>query len=314
MHLLEGPPPPSLAQALAEFEREFTYPLGPGRWFRIAHGDDYPRFFRAMGRAGCFVAQDEGGRVLGTLATAIRRLGLPDGREQPAAYIGDLKVTTQARGGRALFRLARAAQEWGSGEAQAFFSVVMDGTAATPERYTGRAGLPAFAALAKIVVLRLSVSAEAAGDPVPFAADTDAGERCYRELSRGRYWSPGGRPQERSEFTPAWLLDPAGAACGRLEDTRRAKRLFGNDGSELVSAHLSCFAFSEVAAGAALLRAAARRAAGLGYPALFLAVAEPDAEAMLPRLVDVRLTVAPATVYGAGLKAAIPWNINTAEI
>jgi len=116
------------------------------------------------------------------------------------------------------------------------------------------------------------------------------------------------------EFTPAWLLDPAGAACGRLEDTRRAKRLFGNDGSELVSAHLSCFAFSEVAAGAALLWAAARRAAGLGYPALFVAVAEPDAEAMLARLGNVRLTVAPATVYGAGLKAAIPWNINTAEI
>ena len=46
--------------ALARFEEQFTYPLGPGRTLRISHGDDYPRFFRAIGDAACFVAERSG--------------------------------------------------------------------------------------------------------------------------------------------------------------------------------------------------------------------------------------------------------------
>ena len=64
LHHLSGPPTPELARALATFEEQFTYPLGPDRWFRISHGDDYPRFFRAIGEAACFVAERDG-RVVG---------------------------------------------------------------------------------------------------------------------------------------------------------------------------------------------------------------------------------------------------------
>ena len=60
VHELHGPPAPELARALAEFEAGFTYPLGPGRTFHICHGDDYPCFFRAMGEAACFVAEQKG--------------------------------------------------------------------------------------------------------------------------------------------------------------------------------------------------------------------------------------------------------------
>jgi hypothetical protein len=177
-------------------------------------------------------------------------------------------------------------------------------------------GLPAFTPLAKVMVFRVpaEAEAEAVGDATRFTTDADAGERCYRELSRGRYWSPGGRPEERSELSPTWLVDAEGLACGRLEDTRRAKRLLLSDGSEMVSAHLSCFAFAEVAAGAALVRTAARRAAGLGYPALFVAAADPDIAGLQARLGSMDLTLASATVYGTGLEAGRPWNVNTAEI
>ena len=41
-------PDPDLAWALEDFERQFTYPLGAGHHFRISHGADYPRFFRAI--------------------------------------------------------------------------------------------------------------------------------------------------------------------------------------------------------------------------------------------------------------------------
>jgi hypothetical protein len=51
VHQLCSAPSPSQAKALAEFEGQFNYPLGAGRSFRISHGEDYPRFFRAIGKA-----------------------------------------------------------------------------------------------------------------------------------------------------------------------------------------------------------------------------------------------------------------------
>ena len=48
---IHSPPDPELADALSAFEQHFRYPLGRTRTFRISHGPDYPRFFRAMGKA-----------------------------------------------------------------------------------------------------------------------------------------------------------------------------------------------------------------------------------------------------------------------
>jgi hypothetical protein len=312
VHRLEGPPPVDLARALDAFEAEFTYPLGPTQTFHIAHGPDYSRFFRAMGDAACFVAEDRG-RVIGTLAGAVRRLGLPDGSEKQVVYFGDLKVTAAARHGRVLYRVIRAAQTWAERLAEAaFFSVVMDGTRATPDGYTGRVGLPAFAVVGKTIVLRLQAADNGFGER--YGSDPATGEHLYRELSVGRYCMLGGNPAERSEMTPRWLIAPDGMACGRLEDTRRAKRLLASDGAELISAHLSCFAFQRIESGISLLLDAARRAARLGCPALFVAVPELDAHAVRRALTTTVATVAPATVYGAGIEARAPWNVNTAEI
>src|SRR5262249_11759480 len=41
-----------------------------------------------------------------------------------------------------------------------------------------------------------------------------------------------------------WLVTSEGQACGLFEDTRRGKRLIADDGSQLISAHLSYFAFA----------------------------------------------------------------------
>src|SRR5262245_66563678 len=90
VHPLRAPPSPELARALDQFEEQFRYPLGPGRFFRIVHGEDYPRFFRAMGEGVCFVAEMEE-KVRGVIGAALRRLVLPDGEERPAVYLGDLK-------------------------------------------------------------------------------------------------------------------------------------------------------------------------------------------------------------------------------
>src|SRR5882724_4578734 len=111
IHRVSGPPAPALARALTEFETPFTYPLGPGKFFRISHGEDYTLFFRAQGEEACFIAENQG-RVVGALGTAIRRLWMPDGTERVAAYFGDLKIASAARGGIVLLRLARAAEVW----------------------------------------------------------------------------------------------------------------------------------------------------------------------------------------------------------
>jgi hypothetical protein len=288
--------------------------LGPGKFFRISHGEDYTLFFRAQGEGACFIAEHEG-RVVGALGTAIRRLWMPDGTERVAAYFGDLKIAAEARGGIVLLRLARAAEVWLRPKVEAGFGVVMGGTSLTPEAYTGRAGIPGFQELGRLTVFRLCGTNNCPeGQLSRFLTCAEAGLASYRHLSRGHYACPAGDAQARSEISPVWLKHPLGSASGMLEDTRKAKRLIVSDGSELLSAHLSCFAYDAAAAGAELIRVALRQAAALGLPALFVAVPEPNAQELRESLHDVEvLTAAPASVYGAGLRPG-RWNINSSEL
>jgi hypothetical protein len=313
VHPLTASPPPGLARALDRFEEQFRYPLGPGRFFRIAHGEDYPRFFRAMGEGVCFVAEREGS-ILGVMGAALRRLALPCGEECLVVYLGDVKIDPPARGGRTLPRLAGAVRQWAGARAEAAFAVVMDGTPVIPTRYTGRLGIPLFAELGKIMVLRLPTSGIHVDPGDGWLTTGERGGACYLRLSAGRYACPGGNPAERSEMVPLWLMEPGGRACGRLEDTRRAKRLIADDGVEMQSAHLSCFAYQDPTAGVELLRVALWYAARRGLPALFLAVAAGEARDFCRTLVEMGAVLAPATIYGAGLEPGPSWNINTAEI
>lgn len=292
----------------AAFERAFSYPFGEGRRFRIDHGAEPLRFFTASGRAMRFTAE-VGDAVVGTVTATLRRLRAPSGTERQAAYLGDLKVSMGARGGTAFARLARAALEALAGVGSAY-AVVMGGTERTPDLYTGRAGFPAFKPLARIVILRVSGS-----EPGPWTPGDAARLRCaWRRHSLGRYAACGGRASLRSRLKPTWLGLGDGSAVGRLEDTLRGKRLFWDDGSELLSAHLGRFAYTDPAAAAELLRVAARQAAGAGFPALLAAVPERDAAAVRGGLAGLGVSAAPATVFGIGFEEGVEWNIDTAEV
>ena len=313
VHEISRPPSVSLARALAEFEEPFTYPLGPGKFFRITHGEDYTLFFRALGNGVCFIAEHQG-RVTGTLGAAVRHLRKPDGTECAVAYLGDLKIAADARGGAVLVRLARAAEACLRPRVEAGFGVVMDGTVATPDAYTGRAGIPPFQDLGRLMVFRIPGTHEdSQGKCRYFQTTQDTGLACYRRLSAGRYACDPSEAEKRSHIKPLWLVNPDGSACGMLEDTRKAKRLITGDGSELLSAHLSCFAYETVSAGAHLIDIARRQLPGLGLPAMFVAVPQTDAKELRNSLPNVEITAAPATIYGAGLPAGI-WNINSSEI
>lgn len=297
--------------ALGEFEAQFTYPLGADARFAISHCGDHLRFFSAMGEACCIVAR-RGDAVLGAMSMAVRRLLLADGTTRKVGYLGDLKIAPAARGGLVLARLAREATRWLESRVEAALGIVMGGTGVVPTMYTGRAGLPKFAPVGQVTLLRLATEVSPVSDVRSVSLFEAA--RAFAELSRGRMALPLEQAVLRSEIAPEPLMLAQGTACGVLEDTRRAKRLTEVGGRELVSAHLSAFAYREAQDGALLLRDACRRAAEQGFPALFASIASPDADAMLAALGPCKVTVAAATVYGANLGAHDRWNINTSEI
>jgi hypothetical protein len=311
IHSLHDAPAPPLAAALAEFEAKFIYPLGPGRSFRISHGEDYPRFYRSMGDARCFVAERDG-RVLGVVGVAIRRLTLPDGATRQAAYIGDVKTDSTVRGSSVYLRLSRAADAWVRPQVTAAFGVVMDGTPVPPGRYTGRAGIPEFTPVAAVKVWRVPTETNAPDQGR--LVDDQQGRAIFASLCRGRVFSDGGAPAERSETSPVWIVDRDDLACGRLEDTRKAKRLIGSDGIEMHSAHLACFAWKTTEAASVVIQTARRHAALLGFPALFFAVSGKDTGLFETVGMPADAAIAGATIYGVGLPDSADWVINTSEI
>jgi hypothetical protein len=314
IHSLHEAPPSWLGEALGCFEVRFRYPLGAGVSFRISHGRAYLPFFQAMGEATVWVAESEG-EVLGTLAASVRTLRLPCGEERRAAYLGDLKVTPGGNAGRVLALLARTATEeltaQGLGSA---YAVVMGGTARTPLRYTGRLAIPAFSEAGGIVIFKIGTSGESGTSGRVEVVTTDAVHAAYASLSHACVHAEGSRPSVRSLMSPVALVADDGCACGVVEDTRHGKRLWLESGEEMLSGHLSRFAYKGVDAGAALVREALKHAARAGFPALFVAAPVEDAQAFTRELSDLSVHVAPATIYGHGLPATERWGVDTSEI
>lgn len=300
-------------RALAEFEREFSYPLGPSERFRISHGEDYLPFFRAIGEP-VLLAMEEAGKIVGGIARVRRRLELrrDEGavvEESMAHYLCDLKVAAAARGTRVLAQLiGKTKREIEASDSRACYCVVMAGTGRLPTDYTGRLGVPRFEKVGEIVILRISPGGPFVKRCRVISMKDFAVERG--RLARAGYTATGGESEYRSWMSPLPLVTPSGDACGMLEDTRRGKRLWLESGGELVSAHLSGFAYSTPAAGAELLAAAVVRAQG----PFFVALPVREMKVMRPLLDGLDFTEAEAIVYGHDLEAGHDWWVDTAEI
>jgi hypothetical protein len=320
VQILTQAPEPGLAGALERFERGFTYPLGSGLSFSISHGQDYPRFFRAIARdaSASFVAISGNGEVRGTLGVAVRPLQFPSGERRLAAYLGDLKTKPGAGRGLALFRLTAEATAWSMARgAVAAYGVVMEGTPHAPSNYTGRFGMHAFHAIERLCILRIPVDVCKRSEDGAFDAELSSVEECFRNLGSGSFAPLGGAPELRSSHSPISLQSPDHSACGIIENTRLAKRLFREDGEEMLAAHLSKFAYKDPSAGMRLIRQALARCANAALaPALFVAIPESDLNGFNELLEDNPGVVkAPASIYGtqfAGITGR--WNISTSEI
>lgn len=285
-----------MAAALAEFEFHFTYPLGPQESFSISHGDDYTRFFRSMGLACLYAAETEG-KITGTLVQITRTVLSPDGRRWPAAYLCDAKVAPRHRGGPVLARLMAAASAdiVGAGISAAY-AVVMDGSPPS-NGYTGRLGVPAFTRLADLTVLCCDTAAAAEWNAAALPAWN---QNIMRVV--------GGQAADRLEM-PELPVEAAGAA-GILSDTRRGKRLYHNNGREILNAHLRLESAASAEAAGALLQIACAIAAGSGYTGLFCALPAENARS-LPGASWI--TAVGAGLYGCGLPAGA-WQVDSCEI
>ena len=316
MNVLELMEPPAewLGDALAQFELQFRYPLGPTRSFRISHGRDYVTFFQAIGEAHLFVGERRG-TVLGTLAAVTRAVRFPSGETRRVAYLCDLKVAPHARGGRTLLHLMNAVRARLDVPCCGLaYAVVMDGTARTPAAYTGQLSLPAFEKLDQLMVLRIPT--QGAGECDGRVQATNAGtlQSIRDRLSKGQFVPLGGVPATRSQVEPAYLAMADGCACGVLEDTRRGKRLLDDAGDEILSVHLSRFAYANVSDAAEFLGSARGLARAAGFPALITAIPLADAAKIVDRLAVADTLLAPATVYGCGFREAAGWRMDTSEI
>jgi hypothetical protein len=309
---LDSRPAQTVADALEEFEAEFHYPLGKDRWFSISHGDDYTRFFRAVGDARCFVAQQDE-RVTGAVSVARCQLRGPDGAVVEAAYFSDLKVAGSSCG-PTLLRLLRDSVAWARRTPTTpGFSIVMDGTARDPTSYTGRLGIPQYVELAKLMILR--IPSDIFVDHCDSIDSSLAEVRdCYRGLTRNHFSTDGGNTATRSRMNATGMILGDGGACGILEDTRRCKLLFRDDGSEMISAHLSSFGYRREKDAVNLFKSAALRCREMGLPALFVSLPLSQSEAVLELLPQDDIVKAPATVFGFGLPPGENWSVNTSEI
>ena len=267
IRLVEGRLEEPDARRYADFESSFFYPLGPGADFRISHGEDPLRYFRSLGPAAMALVESENS-ILGTISAAVVSLTTPDGARVPAAYFGNLKVRRDARGRFVLARLLRAIWRWSSPRTDAAFAVVMNGSAVTPEAYTGRGGiLPPFRPAAHCGYLRLLTAS--ARESESCEVDDERGARLFERLARPAFRMEPKDPAARSSIEPFWLALPDGSACARVEDTRAAKKLFRENGGEIVSAHVSRLAYASPGSARRIVEAARATARRRGYEGIF---------------------------------------------
>jgi hypothetical protein len=313
-------PEPALSDALEEFERTFNYPLGAGRSFRISHGRDYARFFRAIDAdsGAVFIAIGKDGRVRGTLGVAVRSVQFPDGECRRAAYLGDLKTAPGVGRGWALLRLGAEVTAWSKAHgAVVAYGVVMGGTGHQPSAYTGKLGIYPFRKVHDLTVLRIPAGASHTEPDRMFETEVSVVEERFRILGKSAFVPHGGSSSLRSVIRPIALISPDGSACGVLEDTRQAKRLIEEDGSEMRTAHLSKFAYADLPSAIRLVRQALARCVSQSLAsAMFVAVPAGDTAAFLALLEDVSGVVqASAAIYGTWPDlAGEQWRISTAEI
>ena len=187
----------------------------------------------------------------------------------------------------------------------------MKGTERRPSDYTGRMGLPKFKNMGEVGIMRVPV--QKSYNKGKYSQIGLSGALSLAEELRDQEYSfPIGRPNIRSLNEPkGFCLEDKSSVC-ILEDTLTAKRLFDDEGKEIVSGHLSSFQYGKPKEGVQLIQSIMPEAEVNGYPALFFSVPIEDKNIFLKELEGSNC--APAFVYGRNMERAHRWQLNTSEI
>jgi hypothetical protein len=189
----------------------------------------------------------------------------------------------------------------------------MDGTPLTPEQYSGRLGIPLFQAVKKVCILRFNTDIFNIGkNEQDEKISHETGYELYRLLNSEGTLLALSHSKIRSALEPLWFHSEA-KACGMLEDTRKAKKLFLSAGEELISAHLSYFSFSDALSAADVLRQAILYAREQAYPAVFVALSTSQVELLQEALKNFSYQNLSATLYATNTICE-HISVNTADI
>lgn len=322
---------------ISNFEAGFKYPLSATEHFSISHGTDYSLFYRSMGDSLILAAeQDE--LPIATVAATIRNLHSPCGTIHKCAYIGDLKYRKSAGTARKLLSLLLELQTWCIQNADSALAVVMGGTQNLPDSYSGRLGLKEMKRLGTMHIYRIPIQSLASCHEFK-QAEQIASARAHRIIDSGprNFFSfkPNQNGDSDSEcnsiISPIWLgtadtvdsdISACGGAVGCLQDTRRAKKLFREDGSEIINAHLTNFYFDSIDSAASIIETALELAGHNGFEALFLSLDNERSHELSEVLQNFGAKKSEAFIYGAGSIAEEPsndhsyrnWCINSSEV
>jgi len=305
---------PDLVKAIDSFEKEFSYPLGAANRFRISHGETYSVFFQSIGESQSLIVEHDG-IVCGAIGAALRTIFTPHGGTIKAAYIGDFKVSEKVRSSGVAYRLLKETQNWVLSATNYGFCIVMNGTSSSPLNYTGRLGITKFEFLGEVSILRIAIENFIGSQSCLVSRHKDA-SLLYKSLVAGRWSMLGGIPTLRSAVQPQWFVSHNNSACGLIEDTRKTKKLFTLSNEEIVSAHLSNFAYLNPSSGAEIIRRGIEYAAQFGFKSIFVAVTPDDAPIFRKILCSYQITQTQASIFG-NLPSVIStrqWAVNTSEI
>lgn len=311
-HILHDNPEQPLQDKLEAFEQQFHYPLGEKHWFSISHGEQYLDFYLAMGPAVCVVAENEDG-VQGTICAVTRQIVHPNNKHsQSIVYVGDLKVSPSYRGSSVSYRLMKCLTKCYQGQSMPVMCVVMDGTKATPEQYTGRAGLLALQATRKIHVIQLAAK-KVAQNHETSDLSLEEGFKLFSALETEPYFKAY-QIQKRCEEPYFWVSENQ-EACGLFENTRAAKKLYLENNKEIKNAHLSYISFKTPESAKRLLETVSHIAYEKRYEAVFLGLTEETHQQLSPVLSELPIkNKSLATVYATEDLNISRFQINTSEI
>lgn len=322
---------------ISAFEAGFRYPLSMTENFSISHGADYSLFYRSMGES-LVLAAEQGELPIATVAATIRELKNPSGKIHRCAYIGDLKYNKSVGASRKLLSLLLELQNWCVQKADSAIAIVMGGTQNLPDSYSGRLGLKEMKQLGTMQIYRIPVRSAESSRQFRQAERIDGTiADCFIETSPRNFicFKPNSAvdidPESTSDIGAIWLgtadtvdsnISTGGGSIGCLQDTRKAKKLFREDGSEILNAHLTNFYYQDIESAASIIESSLALARQNSFEALFLSLDNERSHELSRLLQNLGATRSEAIIYGAGVIADANdinnsnrnWCINSSEV